>query len=114
MVTLDKRGAVHLLRMAVRDYGADHELPKGAPAAYFNGNSPLCMVGVALEIIGLRRDMLGIYANGARCDGQTFQKALAQHNYMFTEGAIKVLRAAQVAQDDGAPWGEALEEAMAV
>lgn len=106
--------AVHLLRVAVRDYGVDHAMPHKAPAFYFHGNQPLCIVGVALELVGLRRDMLMPFANFARVDSVTFAKALAQHNYSMTDGAVKVFRAAQSASDDGAPWGEALQEAEGI
>lgn len=112
---IDKREALGLLQRAVTDVGVDHALHRRAPARYFaSSGRPLCIVGFALNKIGIEREDIAPFGNFVRCDGVTFAKALANAGVALTQDAARVFRAAQEASDEGAPWGEALEDAFSV
>lgn len=109
---IDRRDALALLQSAVHDVGVDHALHHRAPARYFTrAGRPLCIVGFALTKLGIEHEALMPFGNFVRCDGVTFAKALAGAGVAMTEDAVRAFRAAQEASDEGAPWGEALEDA---
>lgn len=110
---IDKREALSLLQRVVLDVGVDHALHRRAPARYFAPSGrPLCIVGFALNKVGIEREDVLPYGNFVRCDGVTFAKVLAAAGVALTQDAARALRAAQEASDEGAPWGEALEDAF--
>lgn len=139
-VTFDETDALCGLRAAVAEKGADYkyEPPAGGPqyaCVYVwetDGTlAPRCIVGYALHHMGVPLELLRTpMSNGtAECgsdgpdeDVRYLAQRLQPHGYVLTEGAVRVLQAAQNVQDEvftflvydntrDVTWGAALKAA---
>lgn len=109
---MDVNETLELLERAVAEKGPDHVYQQhtevgdgdGAMCRYANPDgTPDCIVGYVLSYVGL----LG---SGAHLwEGLAGSLLVVQKN--FTVEAIQILLEAQITQDNGKPWGEALEAA---
>lgn len=120
--------AVALLRKVV--YGREEYVYERFPASANLGSddagyclnfdldgNPSCVVGHVLVEMGLsfeQAEVLGIATNRAVCTVVPILNEYPEFGWSFSQEAENVLTAAQQAQDDGRPWGEALEEAERV
>lgn len=113
---LDPKRALELLEEVVTEHGSETVYQK-AITAWTNGTercvytvddgSPSCLVGHVLVRAGItaeRIDEMGINEG-------TSARNLYLHFDGIERDASKVLQAAQAVQDQGRPWGEALEAA---
>jgi hypothetical protein len=87
-----------------------------AMVAYFGEEqAPACLVGLVMHTLDERFDQVMLIQNDNSVDGwmgdgpyvQTFESV----EYEFSHDTIRLLAAAQSAQDSGNPWGEALSRA---
>lgn len=114
---ISARVARRLLREVVAAYGKHHSIGKN-PCAYIDhsGQIPLCLVGCALYLAGLsENDLFAL----DRADPTEIDLVRFPARVRITRAARRVLKAAQVAQDDtgqrsGLPWGAALDSALAL
>ena len=118
---IDRERAVELLRKQVEAKGTDYEYE--APASigrcvYFdNDGCPSCVVGYVLADLGVT--LGGVHEIGrdpgspSDSGNQIAISAVNVDGVQLTSGARHVLATAQRAQDNGQPWGEALNLAVA-
>jgi hypothetical protein len=110
---LTAEGAIGLLRLIVFEKGSDYvyRVPEGVLVCRnFVGQEPSCLVGHALNRLGLsgnEADRLGI-EGGA--DARHSCRALSDSDFAwsFSDDAIRIFEAAQLVQDDQGSWGSAL------
>lgn len=103
--------ALKALKTAVKLKGEDYVYPDSersplGTCQYSDGKEPLCIVGVALDSLGVNvhgQPNTAADSINVRWDG-----------VHLTERAIRILRAAQVSQDVGDDWGKALDAAKTV
>lgn len=109
--------AIEALRAEVAQEGPDHvyEKPDGDDCFYTWGGQPSCLVGRALFRLGVPLDELRDWENAnAR---ELSNSAMDDDNLtpirpaLTTVQAAQVFQVAQFRQDDGLPWGNALEAA---
>lgn len=125
MITFTEQDALNGLRQAAGGRGASYIYP-GARCVYVDADvngtlEPACMVGYALACMGVPLRLIYESLHNAKAFGSLANWLANNHGYHFTTGAIKVLMAAQAAQDgslvSGAvyrnTWGEALVAAVA-
>lgn len=113
MIYIDMPKALEALRKAVEERGEDYVdrdavIEGGGGCVYVRNGQPSCIVGTALAIAGVPAgDMnyprLGVIGLVGRLSGRGIAG--------FSSGATGVLREAQLAQDSGKPWGDALAAA---
>lgn len=112
MERIDNQRAIILLREVVAEKGADYVDPNSGdnspgPCEYTYDDAPGCIVGhVAFKAgvpIERLHDWLGMITDEP---WETQEDA-----DLFTYDALTLLRAAQVVQDNGGTWGEALASA---
>lgn len=119
---IDADMAIALLERAVQEMGADHvyqrvhgefdRIGEATMCAYQHDGRPSCIVGHALSYAGVTIEQLREMDEAA--DEVTSVEALYGDDLLpveMTDDAVTVFEAAQQAQDNGAPWGEALEAA---
>lgn len=128
-ITIDKDKAIELLEKQVEKKGEDYVYPFAncvyfAPGDMMNTagerveeGTPLCIVGNVYADLGLTVDDLYFYdcdgTSTASQDGVVGENLPDESKVVLTEGAILVLKAAQVEQDAHETWGHALEVAKA-
>lgn len=106
---LDATTALRLLEEVVADFGEDYIDPtsdeNGGACSYWEGNMPGCIVGQVLHRHGYSDlDLQCFDAWGAVGIDENWPDILL-------EGGASILSAAQVLQDTGHSWGEALKAA---
>lgn len=115
--TLDVDGVMGLLRKIVFEKGADftyHKVENSVTCHNFHGDEPGCIVGHVLVELGLdsslaqRLRIEGSENAAVSCDRLSRSP---EFDWAFDEDTVQVLTVAQVAQDDGKTWGEALGRA---
>lgn len=121
-IHVDADTVIQTLRECVAERGEDHvylapgEDGPGHSCFYWHhkynedGNetgAPGCIIGLMLTKLGVPKDVLDQY------EGQTVTEMFRRPHpdLVLTEDAANVARSAQLAQDYGDPWGEALEKA---
>ena len=115
VITMDN--VMDLLEQAVDTRGPDYVYPdsdtfKGCK--YQQDGAPSCLVGVALSIAGASIDQLRAMddsdepgmTSGSLCDDRDVPLPVSA-----SADALDVLGIAQLAQDTGHPWGQALSNA---
>jgi hypothetical protein len=128
MIKLDKFSSLVLLAQVVQEYGSeyryhehfdtDYESDHGSACRYAYLDKPACLVGHVLHRAGVTVAQLnelnemnytpGVVINGI--EGPIGLKV----DYLIDSQACEILRTAQIVQDNGRPWGEALEAATRV
>jgi hypothetical protein len=107
---IDAEEALALLERAVAEKGENYIDPNSETTGciYFDYQShqPCCIVGHLLHYKGVGYDDLGHSLN---MDGPVV--GVNEHISIFTDLAQLILVSAQLAQDRGDTWGEALEKA---
>jgi hypothetical protein len=115
--------AVDLLQTAVAKRGADYIYPKEllsveneipTECVYYDpAGQPSCMVGEVLYAMGVILDIDDeCISHGANGNGLS---ELIDEDYIHVDTpTLELLQMAQVKQDHGMPWGEALNVALAV
>ncbi|ONI73114.1 hypothetical protein ALI144C_45015 [Actinosynnema sp. ALI-1.44] len=114
-IRITARVARRMLDVVVQSYGRKHDVNDGACSYVWDG-APICMVGVALYLLGVTEHEL---AEMDRQDTPGIAVVVLPARVRMTQAARKVFAAAQHAQDfgmdrDGLSWGEALDLALAV
>lgn len=115
--TLDFAAALAALNAVVAEAGADHVYVSTtsveSDAACLNvledenGNlCPGCIVGAALHHLGVPLDEL------AECNAAAAQHTLCHLGIAADQRTICLLRDAQIEQDHGVPWGDAVRWAV--
>lgn len=116
---IDIPEALFCLRRVVYDKGPDfvYEKPvleNWSACVNFNDGKPSCIVGHVFALLGLSYEK----ASKLQVDGPRIAESSAlilsndkNFPWTFTVGAKSVLGEAQMHQDDGKTWGEALEMA---
>lgn len=120
-IHIDGARAVELLRAVVAEHGAntayvfrwpqdqDHPPPH---CRYTYDGCPDCLIGRALALAGVT---VGELADMDADPGRTgIGSVMLPARLHLTEQGRNVFKAAQLVQDDGATWGEALAAAEAV
>lgn len=107
------KDALEALDNAVKDRGEDFVYPeewktKLGSCMYFHGSCPACIVGHVLHQWGLKHDTI---AYGEHSTLGEAEAPLGGLNTFLSEGVLEVLTAAQIAQDEDTPWGEAVRQA---
>lgn len=97
--------ALELLNKAVEDKGEDYiYLPPGRDGCvYFNKGKPSCIVGHVLAAKGVKSTDLNSAYNGS---------GVTTLDIAEDERASLLLIQAQLTQDGGEPWGEAVKTAV--
>lgn len=102
---IERKEALELLERAVAEKGADYTVDQ---CQYFENDSsvPVCIVGHVLCYLGVPTEEFN-YRNTTKFS------LVAPHldSVQFTDEAVYALNKAQIAQDHGKTWGEALEVA---
>lgn len=114
-ITADK--AIELLREAVagrEDYVYEHpdetEDNPDVGCAYMHGEQPGCLIGVALHKAGVPLSVLATL-NANHINSIDVVSQLGAAGYTFGDGALRILLAAQLMQDERHPWSVALGRA---
>lgn len=118
-LVLDAPQAVAMLRKVV--YGREDYVyvrPSNAPYCvnFTDEGQPSCVVGHVLAELGLTfevAELLEIKGNIAIRSAAGKVNKCPDFGWALTEAAVQVLAAAQLVQDDGRTWGEALGRAEA-
>jgi len=108
--TIDAARALDLLRQAVAQdgYGDDYVYPYLNDCQYVRNSAPSCLVGHALHLGGWSVDALDGLINTPVRD------AVRIGFTSLDKEAANVFDLAQVVQDQGGTWGEALRAAEAM
>ncbi len=117
MKTLTRPQAIAAMEAAVAERGADYRHGACSNVAHeFDADTdetvtlPGCLVGTALHIVGVSLDDLDAF-DGSIDSGTA--PALRRHEILDVKRtALLTLKIAQVAQDTGRTWGEALRLAQ--
>ena len=118
MEPLTAEKARELLARAVAEKGEDYvyEWQEGAytyACMYFHGDQPGCIIGHLLAYQGVKPEDLGDYNTwdvGTLAEQDLDVGTLAEQGLIDAPlPVVKALAKAQLAQDDGATWGEALK-----
>ena len=113
--------AHRVLTLAVDTEGPDHKSPCFYRADleddYHNGN-PLkddecCIAGWVMRGLGMDLKQLPTMLNSEGFNDPNVQVWIDEQGFTLTEGAIKLVRDAQMAQDDNESWGSSLIDAEA-
>lgn len=116
-IVIDGKRAVQLLEKAVASRGADY-IYKPINDSGFGGCvyvtedekgnlTPSCLIGFALAEAGVSLAALEVHNTSVV---NTITRYLADsYDVEITDEAINIFRTAQALQDDGEPWGKALE-----
>ncbi|MFJ8818180.1 hypothetical protein [Amycolatopsis thermoflava] len=116
-IVIDVDRALQLLREVVAERGADTvyqpvrlgaSRPDRAPlpnCVYAHNGAPSCLVGHALHRAGVPVEDL------AKMTGQIDELSWWPESLDVGSDAVEVFLAAQYAQDEGSPWGDALAAA---
>lgn len=118
-LVLDAPQAVAMLRKVV--YGREDYVyvrPSNVPYCvnFTDEGQPSCVVGHVLAELGLTfevAELLGVESNVAIMSAADKVNECPDFGWTLTEAAVQVLTAAQLVQDDGRTWGEALGRAEA-
>lgn len=104
--TIDKNRMLELLELVVNREGADTK----AECKYVMNDAPQCIGAHVLTELGVTLDELR-----AREDKSVhvFRGILSSRNVSVDEDVLDVLYCAQLRQDSGHTWGDALESARA-
>lgn len=108
--------AISLLQRAIEEKGADYIYPLAATVEarrlgqvgkcknYLDDGTPSCIVGHVFHYMGIHPEMYG----------QTDDAWAVAFDLGFEldERTLTLLRRVQYSQDDGAPWGEAVSNAV--
>lgn len=118
MIEIDKAKALELLRAEVAEQGPDFVYKKdereddtgeGVNCHYVENGCPSCLVGRALARAGFPIEVLVYMDNEGGASGSSaIDEVEMPEGYDVTPEARAVLQAAQVQQDKGWPWAEAL------
>lgn len=117
-VTIEGADAIRGLRHAVATRGASYVYQAPGPGADVcvyawpddTGTiAPSCIVGMALEHLGVPLDLIIAQGNAETIPGVA--RGLSLYGYVFSHPAIAVLHVAQLAQDKRRDWGQALDAA---
>jgi hypothetical protein len=113
VIHIDKKKAKALLKAAVEKRGPETVVSSCSYTEYDKDSQelqPSCMVGEALFIAGVPITNLD-NLDGLLCISRYFGDG---EGFTLTPGARDVLDRAQSVQDARKPWGDALDEALAV
>ncbi len=115
---ITKRAALKALDQAVAKRGADYVYPMpNDKCVYVYNGAPSCIVGevLAQEVPIDELQQLEVReSNTAPLTLTSTRRTIAcMFEVTFTDGALKVLREAQVEQDCGTTWADAVERAKA-
>lgn len=114
ITTLTAERSLELLEEVVTEAGEDYVYSFNygyqGTCVYVSDGKPACLVGRVLAKHGVPVQELAAWDNLANIGAS----AIDQVNAPFiTDEALKILLTAQLTQDDGATWGQALCEAKA-
>lgn len=119
----DEHETMAVLRRVVEAQGGGYRYPlrSGKTCLYWDreADAPLCLVGHVLARLGYPAPPLVVEGNSVSTafgrdinpESDDYPQVVNYFTERFTLGALRVLDAAQVKQDVGATWAEALEEA---
>lgn len=114
MIRIDALRAIKLLREIVDEHGRDHRYSRkggGGRCRYEYDGAPACLIGHVLHRAGLpvaelaRMDVAPVFAS------TEISEVVLPLAVDMTDTARVVLGAAQLAQDHGETWGQALDDA---
>lgn len=116
------------LRAIIDEFGPDHVAgDDGIQCVYIKDGvaegfiEPVCIVGTLFDRWGMLRLLSSPHGSGDRTDagvcqfanfGSTVTEALTGYGVSMDREAVRFLRAVQVRQDKGTPWGLAFEETI--
>lgn len=123
--TIDAERALSLMERAVEKMGVDYTYPAGDPdgsintCVYVRDGEPSCLVGHALFIAGIDIDALADLDTYSETDVSTLargneevgQEPVLPRLAVLSGDAVEVFQTAQMDQDQGRTWGEALSHA---
>jgi hypothetical protein len=121
IITAD--AALAALQKAVTEKGEDYNprnFDLGCVYSSPTDGSPCCLVGQALHNVGAPLPLTNtgvdmdeqVGLNYARINSVLFLQYLDREGFLMTSEALNALYVAQVVQDDGQPWGDALHAAQ--
>lgn len=114
---LDGLGALGVLRVVVLDKGHDFVYRRaelGMSCVNFTHDGPSCIVGHALERLGVTADEAHVLDIDGEVSADTTCRVLNEADnfgWEFTPEAVSLFTTVQVVQDSGQSWGYALDRA---
>lgn len=116
--TITRAAVLDLMCQIVAEFGVDHVYARVSIGGSFHGcynwdianNCPSCLIGHVVHRLGADAEFLAI--NTGEMAGALLMNFVHRSGLTLEHGVMDVLGVAQVAQDEGRTWGEALRDAL--